>query len=393
MLATALAASAQYQLPNGGFEQWDGNNTSEPTYWNSFATSDGSYASLASSPHHYRRNGGRPGTTGSHFLTIYTQSIFGIKANGNITTGRIHAGSMSASSSDNYNYTQRSNADHSQPFSGTPDSMYVWVSYYAASGNSQAQVSAILHGDNDFRSPNQENDASLYRAKAVAQFTRTTSSSHSYQWQLMKVPFVYSGNAAARYMLLNLTTNAVPGGGDGDDSLSIDDIVFVYSSWLTDITVDGHAIENFQKGQLDYLLHVDDTALLTDARIAVVTEVDDATVTVDQQRTDDTSALVLITVTAEDGVSVHTYTLTLTSGHPAVGITSPTAAARLEVYPNPAHATVTIEVDGPVSLLSLDGRTLQHYNVSGSTTIDLSPLPAGTYLLRTGTAVRRLIKR
>ena len=47
----SLMAYAQHQLPNPGFEQWDGGNTSEPTHWNSFATSDGNYATLASSPH------------------------------------------------------------------------------------------------------------------------------------------------------------------------------------------------------------------------------------------------------------------------------------------------------------------------------------------------------
>ena len=178
----AMVANAQYQLPNPGFEQWDGDNTSEPTHWNTFSSSDGTWASLASSNHHYRRNGGRPGSVGSHFLTIYTKSIVGVKANGNMTTGRIHAGSTSASSSENYNYTQRGNSNHCQPFTGTPDSMYVWVSYYAESGSSEAQISAILHGDNDFRAPNHENDASLYCGKAVAQFTRTTSSSSSDQW-------------------------------------------------------------------------------------------------------------------------------------------------------------------------------------------------------------------
>ncbi len=61
-LAMALSGAAQYQLPNGGFEEWDGGETSEPAHWNSFASSDGSFASLASSPHHYRRNGGRPGS-------------------------------------------------------------------------------------------------------------------------------------------------------------------------------------------------------------------------------------------------------------------------------------------------------------------------------------------
>ena len=46
----SLMAYAQYQLPNPGFEQWDGGNTSEPTHWNSFATSDGDYATLPHRP-------------------------------------------------------------------------------------------------------------------------------------------------------------------------------------------------------------------------------------------------------------------------------------------------------------------------------------------------------
>ena len=102
--APSLNAQTIYQLPNAGFEQWDSDElTAEPTNWNSFATSDGPWASLASSPHHYHRHGSRPGGTGSHYLTIYTQSIIGIKANGNMTTGRIHAGGITPTSSDNYN--------------------------------------------------------------------------------------------------------------------------------------------------------------------------------------------------------------------------------------------------------------------------------------------------
>lgn len=396
LVMSSIMANAQYQLPNPGFEQWDGGNTSEPTHWNSFATSDGSWASLASSPHHYRRNGGRPGSSGSHFLTIYTQSIVGVKANGNMTTGRIHAGSMSASSSENYNYTQRSNADHSQPFTGTPDSMYVWVSFYAASGNSQAQVSAILHGDNDFRAPNQENDASLYCAKAVARINRTTSSASAYQWQQVKVPFVYSGNAPARYLLVNLTTNATPGGGDGNDSLSIDDIEFIYSAWLSGITVNGQPLDGFSKGVMDYVLHVDDAALLDAATIVATTEVDDATVDVAQQRIDDTTAVVTIAVTAEDGVTTHTYTLTLSSGQPHVGLPHSdlrTPTSELTIYPNPTSEAVTVETDGEVVLSDLQGRELLRREVHGSGRIDLGELPAGTYLLRCGNSVQRIIKR
>ena len=160
---TATAQTTAYQLPNPGFEQWDGNSTSEPTHWNTFSSSDGTYASMASSNHHYRRSGSRPGGTGNYYLTIFTKSILGIKANGNMTTGRIHAGAMSATSSENYNYTQRSNSDHSQPFTATPDSMYVWVSFYAQTADAQAQIDVIIHGDNDFRSPNDNTDLTKFK--------------------------------------------------------------------------------------------------------------------------------------------------------------------------------------------------------------------------------------
>ena len=391
-MAMMLSATAQYQLPNAGFEQWDGGTTSEPTHWNTFSSSDGNFASLASSNHHYRRNGGRPGTSGSRFLTIYTQSILGIKANGNMTTGRIHAGSMSAASSDNYNYTQRSNADHSLAFTGTPDSMYVWVSHYAASGSSQAQVSAILHGDNDFRAPNQENNTSLYCAKAVARFSRTTSSAHSYHWQQMRVPFVYDGTAAPRYMLVNITTNATPGGGDANDSLSIDDIEFIYSAWLAGIKVNGVPVAGFNKGVLDYIVHVDN---LDHLDIDAQPEVDDVNIAEVRETVDDSTVLYQIGVTAEDGVTFRLYTLTLSTSH-TVGIphSEPhTPTSGLNIYPNPTTHYVTVQADGPVTLCDLQGRELLRSTVHGSTHLDLHTLPAGTYLLRCGQTTRRIVKK
>ena len=190
-IIATLNAQTNYQLLNNGFESWEStSNTSEPTHWNSFGTSDGAFSMLASSTHHYRRDGHRPGGAGAYYLTLYTESYFGIKANGNMTTGRVHAGAMSATSEENYNYTERSNSEHSQPFVSTPDSMYVWVSYYAESGESEAQVEVILHGDNDFRAPNDLGNSSLYKARATARTTRTTSSAYEMQWQQLKVPFV-----------------------------------------------------------------------------------------------------------------------------------------------------------------------------------------------------------
>ena len=404
LLAATLVcavAAAQYQLPNAGFEQWDGGNTSEPASWNTFSSSDGSFAVLASSNHHYRRSGGRPGTDGSYYLTIYTQSIFGINANGNMTTGRIHAGAMQAASSENYNYTQRADADHCQPFTGTPDSMYVWVSYYAASASSQAQVSAILHGDNDFKAPNQEGDASLYCGKAQVAFSRTTASATSMQWQQLKVPFVYDGTASANYMLVNLTTNITPGGGDANDSLSVDDIEFVYSSWLDSLLVNGQAVEGFSKSVFAYSMAIGDTAALHAAVVTGIPEVSDATVDIARAYTNDSTATVIITVTAEDGVTVHTYTITLNATMPSVPEPNPNVGIEVDdgaepvfaVYPNPAVDKVSVTADGTVTLHDLGGRTLSTQTVYGTASFDLTGLPAGTYVLRCGNRAQSIVKQ
>lgn len=404
LLAATLVcavAAAQYQLPNAGFEQWDGGNTSEPASWNTFSSSDGSFAVLASSNHHYRRSGGRPGTDGSYYLTIYTQSIFGINANGNMTTGRIHAGAMQAASSENYNYTQRADADHCQPFTGTPDSMYVWVSYYAASASSQAQVSAILHGDNDFKAPNQEGDASLYCGKAQVAVSRTTASATSMQWQQLKVPFVYDGTASANYMLVNLTTNITPGGGDANDSLSVDDIEFVYSSWLDSLLVNGQAVEGFSKSVFAYSMAIGDTAALHAAVVTGIPEVSDATVDIARAYTNDSTATVTITVTAEDGVTVHTYTITLNATMPSVPEPNPNVGIEVDdgaepvfaVYPNPAVDKVSVTADGTVTLHDLGGRTLATQTVYGTASFDLTGLPAGTYVLRCGNRAQSIVKQ
>ena len=395
LLATvSLSAQNNYQLPNNGFESWDGSaNDAEPTHWNSFATCDGSWSSLASSTHHYHRHGSRPGGTGSHYLTIYTQSILGIKANGNMTTGRIHAGSLSASSSDNYNYTERSNADHSCPFTATPDSMYVWVSFYAGSGNSVAQVEAVLHGNSDFKAPNDVSNTSLYKGRAVAEFTRTTTSDSQMQWQLMKVPFVYNGTSSANYMLVNMTTNKNPGEGDGYDSLSVDDIEFIYSAWLTSIKVNGEAVEGFQKDGFYYSVSVEDMDALQSAVVEGVTEVADATVSVSRETISDTSVRVTLTVKAEDSVTVREYHVVLSTGMPVVSIADVQQEEALRVYPNPVENVLNVKADGRVMVCDVTGRVVKETESYGSVQLDLGSLPAGVYFVRNGGKSVKIIKQ
>jgi hypothetical protein len=380
-IASYATAQTPYQLPNAGFEQWDGGYDSEPTHWNTFESSDGSYASMASSNHHYRRSGHRPGGNGSYYLTIYTTSIFGIKANGNMTTGRVHAGSMSAASENNYNYTQRSNSNHCQPFTATPDSMYVWVSFYAASINSVSQVEAIIHGDNDFKAPNDANDASKYKGRAVAQTARTTASDDQMNWQQLKVPFVYSGNSSANYILINLTTNNIPGAGDKHDSLSVDDIEFIYSAWLTDITINGTTIDGFSKGCLNYAIHVDDINAFGTDDIGYTTEVGDATVELSQTGIDDTTVLIRLEVTAEDCTTQKTYRITATSGTPGepLEILNPEKNIKNSIFPNPAHGHIKVDFNGVLEVIDMQGRTVLRHQCTNGESIDISHLPKGLY--------------
>ena len=388
----ALAQNG-YQLPNPGFEQWDGGETSEPTHWNTFSSCDGSFAGLASNNHHYRRGGHRPGGNGDYYLTIYTQSILGIKANGNMTTGRVHAGAMSANSSENYNYTQRSNSDHNQPFTATPDSLYVWVSFYAESNSSIAQVTAIIHGDSDYRSPNDDGDPTQYKAIALARTTRTTTSASSMQWKQLQVPFKYLGSADAHYMLINMTTNSEPGAGAANDSLSIDDIEFIYSAWLTDLKYKGNTIAGFEKGKLHYEIHVDDINNVTPADIAFTTEVNDASANVEVLQLDcDTAVEIEVTVTAEDGTTQKVYTILATTSN-YVSVIAPEKVA-FDLYPNPASNKVEIVGNTAIRIIDMQGRVVMSHNIDGRKCIDISSVATGLYVVQDENGnVKKLFKQ
>ena len=316
LLLVPFLGRAQYQLLNPGFESWEGTSVnSRPSQWSSFPQADGSWAWAASTAQHYHRNGGRPGTSGSSYLTIYSRSVLGIVANGNMTTGQIHAGSTSASSSSNYNYTHRGSA-YCHTFSGTPDSMYVWVSYYAANASSQGSVRAYLHGDSDFRDPNDCTTANIYCGKAVSQFIRTTTSASTPTWVQQRVPFVYDGTSSVNYVLMSMTTNTTAGGGSANDSLSVDDIEFIYSAWLDSLYVNDVAMADVQRDSFNYAYSLPDVAALQNATVSYVAQASDAITAVDVLEPNGQTRQFVLYVLAEDSVTSRTYTVTLTCPEP-----------------------------------------------------------------------------
>jgi hypothetical protein len=219
---------AQTQIGNGSMEAWEnvGSSTEEPTNWNSFKNGTGTMASLFGSTTIARSTSVRPGT-GTYCARIWSKSTLGIIANGNMTLGRIQMGSATATDPANYNYSITANALYSEALTDAPDSLVFWVKYTNANAASNARVSAVLHDTYDYRDG--------YNVDAASAPHKVAEISHNYpstggQWIRKSLPWNYTGPATTHtYVLITFTTNSIPGGGNANDEVLIDDVELIYN--------------------------------------------------------------------------------------------------------------------------------------------------------------------
>lgn len=231
LLTLTLQASAQTQIGNNDFENWEnlGQDEVEPINWNSFMTADiGSFfgSGLVAGKQVDRSTLKRPGSSGTYSAKIWARSIIGVAANGNMTTGRINVASASASNSSNHNKTVLGDPAFSDTFSDTPDSLVAWVRYKPVNTGSghQARVSCAIHTNAAYRDPVDLTSTTL--TKAVAQLNISYTNGN---WQRISVPFVnVNASLTGAYIITTFTTNKTPGVGSVGDSLYVDDLEFVY---------------------------------------------------------------------------------------------------------------------------------------------------------------------
>ena len=256
-----------YQLPNSGFEEYRTEsiyqadligggdpvlvNVEEPLNWHSFASATGDYAAAAnafSNPHTYSANIVRPGSTGKKSILLTSASVFGIPANGTITTGRMQAGAMIATDTKNCAFlsTDSTSTDsHGDPFyaliGGTPDSIAVWVKFKQqtpVADHPYATISAAITDGTYYQDPQ---DKEYTNVVATAKDAKIAS--NDFAWQRIVVPFTYNDNdVKAKAMLVTISTNADPGQGSAADSLYVDDISLIYNVDKPTVTVNGHAV-------------------------------------------------------------------------------------------------------------------------------------------------------
>ena len=240
LLSGAALAQNRPQINNGDFETWTFDGVNLPNYFNSFQTADGTWSGTAYSSSNrqvQRSSDTRPGSTGSFSCSIWSRKVWGVNAQGNLTTGRVHAGGTSATSNKNYNYSDRDGSNTrngftnpcAMPFTGKPDSLVVWVKFVPNGTDSKhpyAKVTATIHDDFDYID-GYENTSPQSHVVATA-INMTIARTNS--WKRFSIPFRYTNNGAQpRYILLSAATNAYPGGGNENDYLYLDDITLVYN--------------------------------------------------------------------------------------------------------------------------------------------------------------------
>ena len=244
------------QIPNSDFEQWIniGNRNEEPYHWHSFKSSTG--------PFHYllmqqveRHDATRPGSSGRYSAHIFSRSIIGITANGNITNGRMNAGSMFPSGKSNNNYTQR-NSEFSAEIERIPDSLTVWVCFRAKKPESRGRIMCYIHGDADFVCfTGGWEPYEMICANVEYEFPRTSSFDEEMVWKRISRPFRHYPDLCKepRYVLTSFTTNRMPGDGNAGDDMFIDDVYMIYNPTL-DVTIRNEELAVSNELEIEYVI-------------------------------------------------------------------------------------------------------------------------------------------
>lgn len=310
IVCCAFTAHAQYQLPNSGFEEWEDVSYKtytgkEPVGWNSFLTGSGSLKGTAGRNQLEIMSESRPGSTGSKSAKLFARKVLGsIFAQGNLTTGCINMGSMSATDANgNYNYTEIGDGKQNQKFTGLPDAMRIWVKYNST--NTQypyGKVSTILHTEGYYQDP--MGNTSKITAQLVGTATKADITSQE-DWQELTIPFVYEATTERpAYALVSFSSNTTPGQGTDGDYMMVDDLEYLYYSELASLSYNGTEI--FDTEKTDY--NID--AFYEEDKLAYTSNGKGATLT---RSYNESTGLLTLTVKGDDWSSTnlnqHVYTL------------------------------------------------------------------------------------
>ena len=276
-----LFNSATMQIPNSNFELFHeeksaGKTGKEPNHWHSFLSATGGLAvaqnAFSNGVHTASSSDVRPGTKRKSSILVKATNVFGIVANGTITTGRMNAGDYDAKNPKNHAFLDITNTDkdaNGDPFytllGGQPDSLAVWVKFKQATATPEhpyATVNAVITDGTRYQDPEDKAYTNV-----VAKATDTKIASED-KWVRLSIPFDYDKYAAnkadTKAILVTISTNADPGKGSNGDELYVDDMELVYTPKLQGIKVFGNAVDNFSPTTKEYTIKVPQQPTVSD---------------------------------------------------------------------------------------------------------------------------------
>ena len=236
------------QIPNSDFEQWDnlGSKNEEPYRWHSFKSSTGPFSSLLMQQIE-RHDATRPGSEGKYSAHIFSRSIVGITANGNVTNGRLNAGSMFPAGKKNNNYTQR-DSEFCTEINTIPDSLTVWVRLRTKDEKSYGRIMSYVHGDADFVClTGGWEPYDMLCAQVEYEFPST-------EWKRLSLPFKDYTHLCdePHYILTSFTTNKRAGEGDAGDEMLVDDLYLIYNPALQ-CTINNEQLTDYEI-EIEYII-------------------------------------------------------------------------------------------------------------------------------------------
>ena len=214
-------ATAQTQLENPGFEQWedilasDVDTIREPVDWSSLKTSDDPNLSTLAPDVCARSNDAH---SGEYSIKLTNVKSF-IIANGVATNGRLHP---SITPGESYIYTDPEDGKWNTPFTGRPDSIAGWVNY-SPQGEDNLQIQVILHQGYGQR-PDPESDENW-----IADAMYTAPLNTGGEWVRFSQPFTYMHETIPEYVLVILNS------GNGFEPVAgsvllVDDLEMIYNT-------------------------------------------------------------------------------------------------------------------------------------------------------------------
>lgn len=357
VIQVAIGDDNGYQMPNPSFEDWHTSTGSyqEPNAWHSFESAAGSLAALAG--HHIEKS--NVAHSGDVSARIYATSIFGIVANGTMTTGRMNAGNMSATDKANHAYLDMSSTDKDgngdpfyTPLYSRPDALSVWVKFKQETANAShpyATISAAITDGTRYQDPEDKEYTNV-----VAKAKNNTIATTNGEWKEIVIPFEYTDNAVdPKAVLVTISTNADAGQGSDKDEVLVDDIEFIYNAKVTGLKIKGQAVTGFSAEQAEYEMELNEVITADDIEVAV----EGKPHVVKNVEEKDGEYICTIDVIGSDMKAKSTYVVKVKSNATAISSMKPAAAQTATYYTLDGRQVYTLTPGNTYISRQADGTT------------------------------------